>query len=155
MLKFWITECRAAADILHGIVKSVGVEAYESAQKKACTCIPDDKTMSTQLIKSKKNEIDTEQSKSIFQNIFDNLSEMFWKFFDLLKSSPIVQSAISIVKSVINFFRGICESFFGVTPLNSEAGWMDILSFLKQCIVNAYESFVVIKGLIEGRDLNI
>ena len=138
VLTFILSGCPEVADnVLYNVVDGIGFMNYNSAQKKACSCIPDDQTTSTQLVQPKTTAIDIEQSKSIFQNIYDNLSEMFWKFIDLLNSSPIVQSAISIVKSVINFFRGMCESFFGVTPLKAEAGLMDILSFKAvhcQCI---------------------
>ena len=136
------------ADVLYNGVHIFGFMAYNSAQEKACTCIPSDGI--SKLIKPKTTEIDSQQSKSIFQIIYDNFSDIFSKFVDLLISSPIIQSVSFIVEPAINFFRGMCESFFGVTPLKAEAGWMDILSFLKQCIGNAYETFVAIKGLIEG-----
>ena len=124
------------ADVLYNGVHIFGFMAYNSAQEKACTCIT--------------TEIDSQQSKSIFQIIYDNFSDIFSKFVDLLISSPIIQSASFIVKPAINFFRGMCESFFGVTPLKAEAGLMDIWSFLQQCIGNAFGTFVAIKGLIEG-----
>ena len=131
-----------------------GFKAYDSAQEKACTCIPDDyKTMSrpTQLIKPKKNEIDAEQSKSIFQNIYDNFSKFFSKVIDILISSPIVQSARSITSiftPVIDFFRVMCVRYFGCTPLKSDAGLFDIIKFLKTCYANAHATLVRTQGLI-------
>jgi len=135
---FVSTACDIAAEILYYVVKLFGSWAYGSAQEKACTCIPEDwMTSSTQLIKPKTAEIDTEQSKSIFQNIYDNFSAIFTKFIDLLRSTPIVQSARFIVKPFINFFHGICTNF-GVTPLESEAGFTEILPFLVECISKAF-----------------
>ena len=129
-------------------VNIFGFMAYNSAQEKACSCIPD--YGSYKRIKPETTEINAEQSKSVFQVIYDNFSKIVSKFIDLLISSPIIQSANFIVKPVINFFQGMCESLFGCTPIKSQAGFMDILSFLKQCIANAYGTFIAIKGLIEG-----
>ena len=143
--------CHLVGDVLYNGVRVFGFKAYDSAQEKACTCIPDDKTMSTQLIKPKKNEIDTEQSKSIFQNIYDKFSKLFSKVIDILKSSPIVQSARSITSiftPVINFFREMCVRYFGCTPLKSDAGLFDIIKFLKTCYANAYATLVRTQRLI-------
>ena len=129
--------CDFVSDVLYYAVDLYGRSAYDSAQQKACSCIPDDQTTGTQLIiRPKTAEIDTEQSKSIYQNIKDNFAAMQWKFIDLLKSSPILKSVRFIVIPAINFLYGFCENF-GVTPLKAEAGWMDILSFLKECFTNA------------------
>lgn len=143
--------CNIAAETLYYGVNLFGFLAYKSAQEKACTCIPEGwMTSSTQLIKPKTTDINTQQSKSIFQNIYDNFSEIFWKFIDLLMSTPIVQSARFIVQSFINFFHGMCQHFFDVTPLKSEASYIEIAAFLKQCIFNAWEFASGVNRLIAG-----
>ena len=138
VLTFILSVCHIVADNrLYKVVDGVGFIAYNSAQKNACSCIPDDQTASTQLVQPKTTAIDIEQSKSIFQNIKDDLYAVFSRFFveSLLISSPIFKSPRFIVNPVINFFYGICENF-GCTPLNSEAGFMDTLSYLTKCITN-------------------
>ena len=146
--------CHLVADGLYYGVHLFGFKAYESAQGKACICLPDDKTMSTQLaIKPKQmNEIATVQSKSIYQNIYDKFSKVVSQVIDILISSPLVQSLAlpitSIYKTVINFFRYVCVTYFGCTPLKSDAGLYDVITFLKTCYDNAYAALARAQKLI-------
>ena len=127
------------ADGLYYAVHLYGRKAYDSAQEKACTCIPvQGTTTSSERIKPKRNEIDVTQSKSIFRNIYDNFSEIFKKFIDLLTESALIQSALSIVKPSINFFKKLCESLFKCNPLKSDAGSIDFVIFFKKCIKNMH-----------------
>ena len=163
--------CKLVTEVLHNVVQGVGFSAYSSAQQNACTCISEDPTTSSQQIKPKINTIDNfkeltslqlikkpkiyemdsrKESTSIFQHIYGILSFIFSKFINFFISLPIFRSFRAFVKPVLDFFIRVCENMFGSAPLESEAGFMDILSFLKQCYDDAYAMFVDVKGLIGG-----
>ena len=130
------------ADGLYYAVYLYGSKAYDSAQEKACTCIPvQGTTTSLERIKPKRNEIDVIQSKFI-RNIHDNFSEIFKKFIDLLSNTAhALSEPFCYVKPFIKFFKWLCERLFKCNPLKSDAGLIDIVKYFSKCINNMRATF--------------